>query len=154
MHTIPPAETADASDSTIVFPTGLVGCESWKHFVLLVDDQEDLPVAVLRCLDDPDVELMVTDPYLALPEYRVDLSASDRAFMQLTDGEQPQLFCTLSIDQEGSVTANLLGPLAINARVRRGNQLVLTDSAYSTRHVVAQLNAADADTAEGGSCSS
>jgi flagellar assembly factor FliW len=154
MHSIPPSDPAVLSDSAIVFPTGLVGCESWKRFVLLVDDEEELPVAVLRCLDDPEVELMVTDPYFALPEYRVHLSEADRAFMQLAEGEQPQLFCTLSVDQDGSVTANLLGPLAINARARRGKQLVLADSPYSTRHPVACVSATDTASHEGGSCSS
>ena len=154
MDNTPLSDTAAPSDSTIVFPTGLVGCESWKRFLLLVDDEEELPVALLRCLDDPDVELMVTDPNLALPEYRVDLSEADRALMQLAEDEQPQLFCTLSIDQDGSVTANLLGPLAINARARRGKQLVLADSQYSTRHLVARASVTDTCSDEGGSCSS
>src|SRR5207244_12992310 len=119
MDNTPLSDTGAPSDSTIVFPTGLVGCESWKRFLLLVDDEEELPVAVLRCLDDPDVELMVTDPNLALHEYRVDLSEADRALMQLAEDEQPMLFCTLSIDEDASVTENLIRSHAIHARCRR-----------------------------------
>ena len=140
------ANVSNGSDPTIVFPHGLIGCEAWKRFVLLVDEEEDLPVAVLRCLDQPDIELMVTDPSLALSDYLVELSPEDRNSIGLTETDEPQVFCTLSIAQDGWVTANLLGPLVINPRSRRGKQLVLSDSPYSTRHPVARMG--------DGSCSS
>jgi flagellar assembly factor FliW len=98
------------------------------------------------------VELMVTDPTLALPDYRVALSADDLSAIQLAADEPAQLYCTLSVDQDGLVTANLLGPLVINPRTRRGKQLVLADSAYSTRYPVARLGGDSDD--EGGPCSS
>jgi flagellar assembly factor FliW len=147
MRTTQPSDVAllnsDGTDPTIVFPTGLVGCETWKRFVLLVDDEQDLPVAVLRCLDHPDVDLMVTDPSLALADYRVVLSAEDRNSIQLADGDAAQLYCTLTVNEDGWVTANLLGPLVINPRTRRGKQLVLADSVYTTRHPVARLDEAN-----------
>ena len=146
------APVCDGPDPTIVFPNGLIGCEAWKRFVLLVDDEEDLPVAVLRCLDQPDVELMVTDPSLALPDYKIALSAEDCGAIGLTDDDEPQVFCTLSVAQDGWVTANLLGPLVINPRSRRGKQLVLADSPYSTRHPVTRMT--DISTEAGGPCSS
>ena len=130
--------TSHEPESTVVFPNGLVGCGSWKRFVLMVDDEEELPVAVLRCLDEP-IDLMVTQPALALPGYRVALSSEERAQLQLQDGEQPILYCTLSLTDDGWLTANLLGPLVINPRLRTGKQLVLTESSYSTRHPIAHV---------------
>jgi flagellar assembly factor FliW len=128
------------ADATIVFSAGLVGCEDWKQFVLMVDADEDLPVAVLHCLDVPTVSLMVTDPTLALAPYDVPLTAEDRADIGLSEGERPQLFCTLSLTSDGWVTANLLGPLVINPRTRRGKQLVLTESPYSNRHPITRVD--------------
>jgi flagellar assembly factor FliW len=52
------------------------------------------------------------------------------------------IYCTLTVGGDGLITANLLGPLVINPRTRRGRQLVLTESGYSTRHPVAQLQGA------------
>src|SRR5688572_11976161 len=95
------AAPSGATDPTILFPQGLVGCESWKRFVLLVNDEEDLPIAVLRSLDEPDVSLMITDPTLALTEYDVALTSEDRAMLDLTEGEQPQVYCTLSVASDG-----------------------------------------------------
>lgn len=147
------APVTGATDPSIVFPYGLVGCENWKRFVLLVDDEEDLPVAVLRCLDDPDVSLMVTDPALALPTYEVNLTAEDRADIGLGNDEQPSIYCTLSITPEGWVTANLLGPLAVNPRTRRGKQLVQAETLYTNKHLIARVGTATSTT-EAAQCSS
>ena len=148
------AAPSGATDPTILFPQGLVGCESWKRFVLLVNDEEDLPVAVLRCVDDPNISLMITDPTLALAEYDVALTSEERAMLDLTEGEQPQLYCTLSVASDGWLTANLLGPLAVNPRTRRAKQLVLVDSSYSTRHPIVRIGQPDVAEDVESACSS
>ena len=35
------AHSVDPCDACIHFPEGLVGCDTWKKFVLLVDDADD-----------------------------------------------------------------------------------------------------------------
>jgi flagellar assembly factor FliW len=119
-------------DAAIVFPDGLIGCPDWKRFVLLVDEEEELPVAVLRSLDDPQVELLVTDPALVAPEYVSHLP------MHAIGAGDPAVYCTLSIGEDGWITANLMGPLVIDPTTRQGRQVVLADSSYTTRHPVVQ----------------
>jgi flagellar assembly factor FliW len=132
--TTTPSTASD--DAAIVFPDGLIGCPDWKRFVLLVDDQEQLPVAVLRSLDDPQVELLVTDPALVAPDYKTQLPTH-----AIGTGD-PAVYCTLSIGEDGWITANLMGPLVIDPGTRQGRQVVLADSSYSTRYPVAQAIAA------------
>ena len=131
----------EAADVAIVFPEGLVGCPEWQHFVQVVDSDEALPVALLQCLDDTTVQLMVTDPALVEPGYTAPLSSAERAALGLSNAIEPVVYCTLSVSQDGSISANLLGPLVVNPATRRGLQLVLTESSYSTRHPVAQIGA-------------
>ena len=131
--------THTAADPAITFPDGLVGCPDWKRFVLLVDEDEDLPVAVLRSLDDPQVELLVTDPSLVEPDYKSQLQT-----FQPLGASDPAVYCTLSIAEDGWITANLMGPLVIDTDSREGRQVVLADSGYSTRHPVVQTPAAGA----------
>src|ERR1043165_2567093 len=116
-----------AADASIVFPDGLVGCPDWKRFTLLVDEDEQMPVAVLRSLDYPEVELLVTDPTLLDPDYKTHIGVGQSA-----------VYCTLTVGEDGWITANLLGPLVIDPASRQGRQVVLTDSAYSSRHPVAR----------------
>lgn len=123
-------------EDVIYFPDGLVGCEDWKRFVLVVEDSEDLPVALLQNVDNETVGLMVTDPTVVVPGYSARLTAEQRSFLELNAGDTPVQYCTLCVDDDGSIAANLMGPLVINPVTRRGLQLVLSDSAYSTRHPV------------------
>ena len=125
--------------AAIVFPEGLVGCPEWQRFVQVVDADDTLPVAILQCLDDTAVQLLVTDPALVEPDYVAPLSRRDRAELGLSSGAEPVVYCTLSVHADGSISANLLGPLVVNPVTRRGLQLVLADSTYSTRHPVAHM---------------
>jgi flagellar assembly factor FliW len=128
-----------AETNSLAFPDGLVGCQDWKNFVLLSDDEEQLPVAYLQSIEQPRVRLLVTDPRLIETSYAIDLSEDDRSSIDLQSTDNTALYCTLTVQEDGAITANLLGPLVINTRTRLGRQLVLTDSSYSTRHPVAQL---------------
>jgi flagellar assembly factor FliW len=133
---------AGIQSDAIVFPEGLVGCQTWKRFVLLTDDDEQLPVAYLQSVDDPEVRLLVTDPRLIDQAYVAPLSDADLAAIHADATDKTTLYCTLTINKDGLITANLLGPLVINARTRTGKQLVLSDSSYTTRHPVAHLQEA------------
>jgi flagellar assembly factor FliW len=137
--TQPGPASQTTGDPAITFPDGLVGCPDWKRFVLLVDETEDLPVAVLRSLDNPQVELLVTDPTLVEPDYKAQLKHQHGA--SATD---PAVYCTLTIGDDGWITANLMGPLVIDTASRQGRQVVLADSGYSTRHPVVQTMVAKA----------
>jgi flagellar assembly factor FliW len=129
------------ADPSVTFPEGLVGCPTWKRFVLIVEDAEELPVAMLQSLDDPDCTMLVADPKMVEPSYTVRLTAEDRAALALGKDGQPVLYCTLSVSADGWISANLLAPLAINPVSRTGRQLVLDESAYTTTHTIAQVTA-------------
>jgi flagellar assembly factor FliW len=130
---------SDLTAETVIFPSGLVGCETWKNFVLVRDDAAEVPIAKLQSLDDTHVSLIVTNPYCIDPEYQPDLGDQDRAELQLDDTVKPEIFCTLTVQEDGWLTANLLGPLVLNPTNRRAKQIVLAESGYSTRAPITQL---------------
>jgi flagellar assembly factor FliW len=128
--------TADETETYIVFSEGLVGCGNWKRFVLLTDEAQDLPVGVLQCIDEPSVALLVTDPSLVVSDYAAPLTAEDRKDLRLSSDARPVMYTTLTVAKDGTITANLLGPLAVNPLTRCAKQLVLAESSYSARHPV------------------
>jgi flagellar assembly factor FliW len=140
---------SDVNASELVFSEGLVGCEDWKRFVLITDDEVELPIARLQSLDDPTVSFIITNPSIVEPTYAATLSSEQRAALELDDAMQPIVYCTLSVQSDGWLTANLLGPLVVNPMNRRAKQLVLNESSYSTKHPVARLASEDS-----GACSS
>jgi flagellar assembly factor FliW len=145
--TAPTDLLTSADDHAIVFHEGLVGCQDWKRFVLMVDDDTEgaLPVAVLQSLDDTNISLFVTDPKLLEPTYTANVAEADRTELGLDADQQPTLYCTLTVGQDGWLTANLLGPLVVNPTTRKAKQVVLTDSGYSTRQPVAQMSSEQED---------
>lgn len=130
-----------STDPSVTFEEGLIGQPTWKRFVLIVEDAEELPVAMLQSLDDPQCTMLVADPKMVEPSYTVRLTAEDRAALALGKDGEPVLYCTLSVSADGWISANLLGPLAINPVTRIGRQLVLTETAYTTAHTIAQVSA-------------
>jgi flagellar assembly factor FliW len=123
----------------VQFPTGLVGCEGWKEFRLTPADEPTGHFAALECLDEPGVAFVLGDPTDFLPNYEVSLGEADRQLIGLAAGASPLLYCTLSVGDDGWITANLVGPIVVNPSNGTARQLVLTDSEYTTRHRIAHL---------------
>src|SRR3982074_1218921 len=96
------------ADPSVTFPEGLVGCPTWKRFVLIVEDAEELPVAMRQSLHDPSGTLLGADPRRVEPPYTVRLTAEDRAALALEKEGHPVLYCPLSVSADGWISANLL----------------------------------------------
>ena len=56
------------SDDLLVFPAGLFGLESCRHWVLLADAQNDA-LGWLQCTSRPDVAVAVVTPRRFVPDY-------------------------------------------------------------------------------------
>jgi flagellar assembly factor FliW len=128
--------TAVSEEAVITFPAGLVGCADWQRFIVL-DDEQAPGLHVMQSLDEPSISFLITDPRLIVADYRVTIGPAERQVIQLGEGEEAVVQCILTARGEPArVTANLLGPLAINPHRRLAAQLVLIDSPYTTRHLV------------------
>ncbi|HMR66220.1 MAG TPA: flagellar assembly protein FliW [Anaerolineae bacterium] len=132
----------------IDFPLGLIGLEEWRRFSL-VSHPAGEPLRLLQALDDPRVSLIVTDPRQLVPGYQLSLSGADVQGLKYSGESGPlagdvielDVYCILSIQADPFyVTANLLGPLVINWQSGLGRQIVLSDSRYSPRFLVASAS--------------
>ncbi len=123
------------SETPITFPHGLVGCETWKHFVLVETPGE--PIQQLLCLDAPHIGFLITEAAAVYPGYRVELTEADEQALACGDDTPLEVYCTLTLHREPPMlTANLLGPLVINRAAGVGKQLVLVNSGYPLKHPV------------------
>ena len=120
----------------VTFPNGLVGCSSWKRFELRGDFASE-PAGLLVSLDDPDRIFFVSPVEHAAPGGLGRFNNEDsRALRRLGVGHRDDVIglVTLNVDDDGNLTANLLGPLVIDLTACSGEQLVLSDVTLSTRH--------------------
>ncbi|MFN3336387.1 MAG: flagellar assembly protein FliW [Thermomicrobium sp.] len=130
--------SSTAVQTEVIFPNGLVGCPEWRRFV--VEVPEDLPgLLLLRSLDEPGIEFVLAPVLELIPDFLEQLTVSDRAALValgLGRSERVELWATLSVHEDGSVTANLLGPLVLDFERGCGTQVVLTESGWGTRHPI------------------
>jgi len=126
-----------AEDRVITFPKGLLGFSGCTRFCLLEPSGES-SFYWLQSLDDASLAFVVTDPSVFVPEYSVPIRAEQMAELDLKKVEEAQVFVIVNkVDQ--TLTGNLQGPLVINTLNRSGEQFVLAEKKWTTRHSLVSL---------------
>ncbi|TVQ59741.1 MAG: flagellar assembly protein FliW [Phycisphaerales bacterium] len=121
-----------AEDRVLTFPKGLLGFSSLKRYCLL-QPNEDAAFYWLQCLDDPSLAFVVTDPNLFFSDFSAPIRPEQMRELTLTKLEDAQVFVIVNKVND-NLTANLQGPLVVNVTNRIGEQLVLADKRWTTRH--------------------
>jgi flagellar assembly factor FliW len=81
---------------------------------------------------------VVTDPSFFVPEYSVPIRAEQLGELTLNRLEDAQVFVIVNkVDQ--TLTGNMQGPLVINTLNRQGEQFVLAEKRWTTRHPLITL---------------
>ena len=126
-----------AEDRVITFPRGLLGFPSSTRFCLL-EPGEDASFFWLQSLDDEALAFVVTDPALFVPEYSVPIRSEQISDLKLENLEDAQVFVIVNKVGE-HLTGNLQGPLIVNTLSREGQQMVLAEKRWTTRHQLATV---------------
>ncbi len=121
-------------EKVLEFPSGLVGMKALKRFIIL-DTEREKPFRWLQSLDDGEMAFLTLEPRLVRPDYRIGVSQEEVQPLGITPSTEILVLCIVTIYRDPrTLTANLQGPLLINAENRRGKQLILVDSQYHNRH--------------------
>jgi flagellar assembly factor FliW len=127
-----------AEDRVITIPKGLLGFSKFTRYCLL-EPGDDACFFWLQSLDEPSLAFVVTDPSLFVPEYAVPIRPDQMAELGLERLEDAQTFSIVN-KVDGMLTGNLQGPVVINTLTRTGEQLVLADRRWSTRHPLLRVD--------------
>lgn len=135
-----------AEDRVITFTKGLLGFPQHQRFCLL-EPGDDACFFWLQSVDDPELAFVVTDPTLFVSDYGVQIRPEQMESLGLKDVTDAQVFVIVNkVDQD--LTGNLQGPLVVNTLSRNGEQMVLAEKKWTTRHplmkVASQSEAASA----------
>jgi len=121
-----------AEDRAITFPKGLLGFPQHRRYCLL-EPGEDACFFWLQSLDEPSLAFVVTDPSLFVRDFSVPLRPEQMSELGLGTLEDAQVFVIVNkVDRQ--LTGNLQGPLVVNTVNRVGEQLVLAEKRWTTRH--------------------
>lgn len=121
-------------DKMLCFPEGLIGFPNQKEFIIL-DHKPGSPFHWLQSAEVPDLAFVMTNPFLVKQDYLHGLSPDEACYIR-KEGEGEKIVFVLVTIPPGNLeamTANLLGPLVIDAETRRGKQVILANSGYDIR---------------------
>ena len=129
----------EVSEELIVqFPEGLPGFEDQKQFAFLpyTVDEDNSPFAYMQSVQDPDLTLLLADPFLFFKHYSLDLNDEDAAQLGLSDSEETAgVYGVVAVPEKiDQMTVNLVAPIVVNWKEQKGMQIILNRSPYSTKH--------------------
>lgn len=126
-----------AEDRVITFPRGLLGFQQQRRYCLL-QPNDDACFFWLQCVDEPGLAFVVADPAQFFPDYSVPVRPEQMQDLRLNSLDDSQVF--VIVNKVGpTLTGNLQGPLVINTLERIGEQLVLAEKKWTTRHELLRL---------------
>ena len=118
------------ADRVLEFPDGLIGFPGARRFALLEPSRPGSPFRCLACVDVPEIRFVVCEPLLFGAGYAASLPLPPDL-----PREEAAVLVIVTVPADGrEMTANLMAPIIIDCRSRRGRQLVLEGGPYSTRH--------------------
>ena len=136
-----------ALEDVIEFPLGLPAFEQERSFLLIAPSTAK-PLVFLQSLGRSELCFVTLPLEVVDPNYQLSVSAEDSKVLSLAghnlaavgpaDGVQTRNLAIISLT-DSRPTANLLAPLVINQKAKRGVQAIRLDSLYSHQHPVEAL---------------
>lgn len=121
-----------AEDRVISFPKGLLGFPEHRRYCLL-EPGDDACFFWLQSMDEPGLAFVVTDPALFVPDYSVPIRPEQVESLKLNQVEDAQVFVIVNKVAD-KLTGNLQGPLVVDTVGKTGEQMVLAEKRWTTRH--------------------
>lgn len=129
-----PAHDAGASDIPVLeLIEPLAGFADHRSFALVRLDDEGT-VCELQSTERPDLSFLVVPPHVFFPHYAPEIDDTTMKILDLRSAEDVLLLVMINPGPSlAETTANLLAPVLVNHRTRRGAQVVLDDDSQPLR---------------------
>lgn len=113
------------ADDIFLFPNGLIGFESLRHWVLLAD-ADNAAVGWLQSVARSETAMAVVSPLRFVTDYKVRVNRSQLQPLNLQDKDRAFVLSIVSKSPH-ALTLNLKAPLIVNLDRRLGRQVVTND---------------------------
>jgi flagellar assembly factor FliW len=131
-----------SDDAPFQFAAGIPGFEEHTAF-LFIQQPRTNPLVFMQSLRDPAVCFVQLPATVVDPNYHLELSPEEAAALGLPYTEEPQTgpdllsLVLLTFVENAEPVVNLMSPIVLNLRTRRGIQAIQLGSNYSLRHPLA-----------------
>jgi flagellar assembly factor FliW len=123
------------------FPHGIPGFEAEQRFVL-IEAAEQAPLVFLQSMARTSLCFAAFPIQVVDRHYPLAIAPEDLEDLELDPGRQPALgvdvtvLALVSWHGQSHVTANLMAPVVLNLKTRRGLQAIRRDTCYSHEHPI------------------
>jgi len=130
-----------AEESVFEFPLALPGFEDQRAFVL-IETPDSAPLVFLQSLYRASLCFLAFPILVVDQNYQLAIAPEDLEALSLETGRQPALgaevvvLALVSLHGGFVATANLMAPVVLNLKPRRGLQAIRRDRVYSHQHPV------------------
>lgn len=120
--------------SIIHFENGIPGFPKEKSFVIMPLPEESV-YKILQSTKSSGLSFIITNPFHFFKDYDFTIEKSILEVLELEKEENVEVYVILSLHEtfENS-TANLQAPIIINRANKKAKQIIINDSAYTTKH--------------------
>jgi flagellar assembly factor FliW len=130
-------------EDIIHMPDGMLGFPDKKQYLIL-QHKENSPFFWYQSLDDPGLAFVITNPFLFIPDYKIDLKAVLKEMSWDTNGKNNFLELHIVVNipkgKPHQMTGNFIGPILINNDLNQSVQLVLPNSPYTHKFPLLKKN--------------
>ncbi|QGQ93520.1 flagellar assembly protein FliW [Paenibacillus psychroresistens] len=132
------------------FTSGIPGFEDNQRYIIVQPDPE-MQFCYIQSIEVSSLAFLVCNPFLFYADYDFQLSDACQQELNIENEADVAVWTVVTIDrQNNEVTLNLLAPIVVNVRDKRGKQIILHDSDYETKHKLSLPNSEQAAATEEG----
>ena len=125
-----------APSDIFTFPWGLPGFPGLHRWIALNLESQSTFIW-LQSVDDVDVALPTIDPWMVFENYDPKLPPYAIDALEIADAGDFAMLCVVVATADAKeMTMNLMAPIVVNLRARRGRQIMLENSPYSVREPI------------------
>lgn len=117
-------------EKIIEFPGGIVGFPDLNKFALVHDSEKSdgSSLGFLLSLDEPAFAMPAMDPHIVKPDYNPMVEDDLLSGLGELIPEETIVLVTVTVPHDiKKMTVNLMAPVIINAKTRKGAQVILTE---------------------------
>lgn len=129
------ADAQRTESAVLHFAEGIPGFSAAHRFVLS-DLTDEGTFQLLVSVEQPELSLVVTSPWLFFPDYSPELPEPDRQVLGIEDVSDAVLFCTVIAEDTDELVLNLRAPFVANGRSHSARQVILDDETLPLRAAV------------------
>ena len=116
------------------FREGIPAFEDVHDFVFLAA-AETHPFLYMQAVAEPGLCFVCVDPFTVCPDYHLQIPADYERCLEIQPEDELLILSLVTVRTRiEEVTANLMHPLVINARTRKGMQVIPASSPYPVKY--------------------